>query len=102
MIKVSCDRCLGKGRINAYAGIMAGVCFKCNDKGYILQKNPPRTQKTFKVSFLWLDKKDCNYNGGDFCHCWTKKYPSLNKANKAAEKSMLRNGSQDFKVELVS
>jgi hypothetical protein len=101
MIKVECDRCLGKGRINAYAGIQNGICFKCNDKGFVLQKNPPRIQKTFKVSFLWLDKDDCNYNNGDFCHCWSKKYPSMNKARLDAETKMKKNGSSDFKVEIA-
>ena len=99
MIKVDCDRCFGKGRINAFSGIMGGVCFKCGGDGYVMRKSKPRVQKEYKVSFLWLDKNDCNYMDGDFCHCWTQKYPSLNKAKKAAEKAMKNNGSQDYKVE---
>lgn len=101
MAKFECPKCMGKGRINAFAHIESGVCFKCQGKGFVEQKSAPKKQKQFKVSFLWTDKDDCNYRNGDFCHCWTKGYQSENKANQAAAKAMKNNGSVEYKVEKV-
>jgi len=101
VIKVECSRCIGgKGRIDAFSHIKAGVCFKCGGHGFVMQKSKPNPQKTYEISFLWLDKEDLNYNDGEFCHCWNKKYPSLNKANQAAEIAMKNNGSVDYKVNI--
>ena len=102
MIKVDCHNCNKSGRITAFSHIKNGICFKCEGKGYTEHKAPPRNQKTFAVSFLWLDEEDPNYLNGDFCHCWNKKYPSMNKAKQAAAASMKRNGSVDFRVEVVA
>ncbi len=100
MIKVDCDRCIGKGIIHAFLGTKNGICFKCAGHGFVTQKNKPRIQKTFTFSFLWLDKDDCNYNDGDFCLCFSRKQPSMNKAILTAKAFMNKNGSSDFKVEL--
>ena len=102
LIKVDCLKCFGKGRINGFEHIQMGVCFSCNGAGFKMQKNPSRVSKEFRVYFLWLDKNDCNYNDGDFCHCGQKKFPSQNKADQWGAKTSATNGSSDYKIELIT
>ena len=47
-----CPRCFGKGRINAFSHVIAGVCFKCNGVGTITQKSKPRVSKKFAIGIV--------------------------------------------------
>lgn len=49
MMKVECGKCNGHGYIKAFNHIAAGVCFRCEGRGYHLRKRAPR--KSFKYSF---------------------------------------------------
>lgn len=40
--QIECQRCSGKGNINAYAHVQGGVCFRCNGTGKV---NAPRAYK---------------------------------------------------------
>jgi len=80
--------------------VIGGVCFACNGTGKVEQKSAPKQSQSYVFSFLWADPSDCNYKGGDFCRCFTKKARSLNAAKKIAEQAISKNGASDYKIEL--
>lgn len=102
MIKVECAKCGGKGHIPHYSNIAGGVCFSCQGRGYNLQKSEPKRSKTYTFFFCWEDPSATNYNGGDFCRCYNKKFRSFAAAERHAAQAMERNGSQDFWIEEVA
>lgn len=48
-MKVPCGRCAGHGTIEAFAGVLGGVCFKCGGRGYVSQKGPYRSSRYYSV-----------------------------------------------------
>lgn len=95
----NCEKCLGKGHIQAFGHILGGVCFSCKGEGKIKKKKNP--SKSFRVSFLWDDKSDVNYMNGDFCACGIIKSKTEYEAIKKAKKRMISNGSVAYRVEAV-
>lgn len=41
LFKRECGRCHGNGHLYQHIGVMHGVCFKCNGKGYVAVKTHP-------------------------------------------------------------
>ena len=102
MKKYECGKCSGKGRIAAFNHVVAGVCFKCNGRGYVVRKSAPRPAKKFNVWFLWADEKDANYMGGEFCMCGVISARSNAEAERKAKARMNGNGSVDYRIEEVA
>jgi len=101
LVKVDCGKCGGKGHIRAFTHVVAGICFACDGNGFKMLKAAPKPARKFKVSFLWTDPKNPNYNDGDFCHCWNESARSLPAVQRKAAAAQKRNGSVDFKIEEV-
>jgi len=99
MEKFPCIKCSGTGLIAAFSGIQGGVCFACEGRGFVIQKNAPRLSKLYVIEFLWDDPADVNYRGGEFCNCGRIKARSKAEAERKAAKRMANNGSVAFRLE---
>lgn len=100
--KVECSKCSGKGNISAFGHVLGGVCFSCNGVGYKVLKNKPRPSKSFVFFYLWNDPNDCNYMGGEYCRCYTRKFRNMAAAERHADVAVTRNGSVAYRIEEIN